>query len=75
MGRRAHRRRIISRKSDPCPVLGGDTRKVIDDFYSSPEPAWAASTSASEDCLFLNIWAPENATDLPVFVWIRELYD
>ena len=25
----------------------------------------------SEDCLFLNIWAPPNAVDLPVMVWIH----
>ncbi|EGF92983.1 para-nitrobenzyl esterase [Asticcacaulis biprosthecium C19] len=25
----------------------------------------------SEDCLYLNVWAPENAKDLPVMVWIH----
>ncbi|EKG22596.1 Carboxylesterase type B [Macrophomina phaseolina MS6] len=25
----------------------------------------------SEDCLFLNVFAPSNATELPVFVWIH----
>lgn len=25
----------------------------------------------SEDCLFLNVWAPENAENLPVYVWIH----
>ncbi|GAM39909.1 carboxylesterase [Talaromyces pinophilus] len=35
---------------------------------STPEPIQPVG---SEDCLFLNVWAPENATDLPVFVWIH----
>jgi para-nitrobenzyl esterase len=26
--------------------------------------------NGSEDCLTLNIWAPENAKELPVFVWL-----
>ncbi|KAH0282528.1 carboxylesterase type B [Aureobasidium namibiae CBS 147.97] len=27
--------------------------------------------AGDEDCLFLNVYAPENATDLPVLVWIH----
>jgi hypothetical protein len=33
--------------------------------------AAVGSTPASEDCLFLNVFAPVNATNLPVLVWIH----
>ncbi len=33
--------------------------------------AAAEAPQMSEDCLFLNVWAPENAENLPVFVWIH----
>jgi carboxylesterase type B len=34
-------------------------------------PGAAKGTVASEDCLFLNVYAPSNATDLPALVWIH----
>ena len=30
-----------------------------------------AAVTGSEDCLFLNIWSPPNAVDLPVMFWIH----
>lgn len=34
-------------------------------------PAWIDPVAASEDCLKLNVWAPEDADKLPVMVWIH----
>lgn len=31
----------------------------------------AEMPAMSEDCLFLNVWAPQDARDAPVFVWIH----
>lgn len=31
----------------------------------------ASTTGGNEDCLFLNVFAPENAPNLPVLVWIH----
>ncbi|KAF7128695.1 hypothetical protein CNMCM5793_003546 [Aspergillus hiratsukae] len=36
-----------------------------------PFEAFHRSQDYSEDCLFLNVWAPPNATSLPVMVWIH----
>ena len=43
----------------PAPQFGPYTPEFVD----TPEP--------SEDCLFLNVWAPADADDLPVLVWIH----
>jgi para-nitrobenzyl esterase len=44
-----------------CPQLGGRPGSI----YFEQLPAM------SEDCLTLNIWAPANARNAPVFVWIH----
>lgn len=31
----------------------------------------SAEGAGSEDCLFLNVYAPDNAENLPVLVWIH----
>jgi carboxylesterase type B len=36
------------------------------DAPNGPEPAYG-----NEDCLFLNVYAPANASSLPVLVWIH----
>lgn len=40
---------------------------------SSPEiqQLFTLNDPQSEDCLFLNVYAPENAENLPVFVWVH----
>ena len=52
-----------------------DVRDASKDCADCPQRAWPGSTAVqSEDCLFLNVWAPVNATNkskLPVMVWIH----
>lgn len=50
-------------------------RDATKDCADCPQRAWPGSTAVqSEDCLFLNVWAPATATKqskLPVMVWIH----
>jgi carboxylesterase type B len=47
---------------------------IIDFLNATGEKIWAPSTPMSEDCLYLNIWAPRTARQqhqpLAVMVWI-----
>jgi carboxylesterase type B len=40
-------------------------------FGSLITPAKTEQLLSTEDCLFLNVWAPANASNLPVLVWIH----
>lgn len=40
--------------------------------FDSPDPL-GYNFTGNEDCLYLSIYAPQNATNLPVLVWIRTL--
>ena len=60
----------------PQPVAPWkDVRDATKDCADCPQRAWPGSTAIqSEDCLFLNVWTPANATKkskLPVMVWIH----
>lgn len=46
-----------------CPQSGAAKTPYIYGFNSGP---------GDEDCLYLNVYAPPNATDLPVLLWIRK---
>jgi carboxylesterase type B len=63
-----NRTSTIAATSNPpfCPQTGA----------SSEIPAAYGFTSAlgNEDCLFLNVYAPANAKNLPVFFWIRKYF-
>lgn len=56
---------LVSAVEQPplCPQTGG---------YGLPEVYGFNSSLGDEDCLFLNIYAAPNASNLPVFVWIRK---
>lgn len=60
----------------PQPVAPWkEVRDATKDCASCPQTAWPGSTATmSEDCLFINVWAPATATNsskLPVMVWIH----
>jgi para-nitrobenzyl esterase len=60
----------------PQPVTPwNEVRDATKDCADCPQRAWPGSKATiSEDCLFLNVWAPATATKkskLPVMVWIH----
>jgi para-nitrobenzyl esterase len=60
----------------PQPVISWkNVRDATKDCADCPQRAWPGSTSVqSEDCLFLNVWAPssfDEKSKLPVMFWIH----
>ncbi|MEK7953957.1 carboxylesterase/lipase family protein [Luteolibacter soli] len=65
------------RWKSPQPVLPWQGTRPAKTFGHSAEQGKVAALAMSvaggldEDCLYLNVWAPSNAKDLPVMVWIH----
>ena len=63
----------------PQPAAGWEGVRVADTFAHScfqlrhtSNFVWRREGfPVSEDCLYLNVWSPENAEDLPVMVWFH----
>jgi para-nitrobenzyl esterase len=58
----------------PRPVGPWDElRQAVEFGAACPQPVYGAEFVVSEDCLYLNVWAPpaEMATNAPVMVWIH----
>ena len=63
----------------PQAAVGWDGVRIADTFADScfqlrhtPNFVWRREGfPVSEDCLYLNVWAPDNAEDLPVMVWFH----
>jgi para-nitrobenzyl esterase len=53
----------VKAATDFGPVCYQPTSKLANIYADTPP-------SMSEDCLYLNIWAPKNAHNAPVLVWI-----
>jgi len=62
---------------EPQPMTHWDGVRLADHFGARPmQPTlWKdmifRSTHMSEDCLYLNVWAPTTGTNLPVFVYFH----
>lgn len=56
--------RDASENGPACPQLAASGVTDIIRLGGAPEPV-------SEDCLTLNVWAPEGVADAPVMVWIH----
>ncbi|MBS1124091.1 MAG: putative carboxylesterase [Deltaproteobacteria bacterium] len=48
-----------------------DVRPAVESGSMCPQTLSLAGPSNDEDCLYLNVWTPSGAHDLPVMVWLH----
>jgi len=48
-----------------------DVRPAVESGAMCPQTLSPAGPSNDEDCLYLNVWTPSDAHDLPVMVWLH----
>lgn len=55
-----------------APFTGNNfTKPPLDRNALLADPYFKTRVQGNEDCLFLNVYAPANAKDLPILVWIH----
>lgn len=61
------------RFAPPTPPAERSAPLVLDEKFGDAclQSSTTGAISGSEDCLYLNVYTPENAKDLPVMVWIH----
>jgi para-nitrobenzyl esterase len=61
-----------ARWQEATPFINSSSQSGLDYGPQCPQPTRPDSqVKMQEDCLFLNVWAPENAQNNPVMVWIH----
>src|SRR5262245_19975066 len=55
----------------PQPVANWAGERAATDFGASCMQGSRGGAAPSEDCLYLNVYAPQDAKNLPVMVWIH----
>ena len=61
-----------TRSANVIEALSGDAMcPQFESLLSTGNPTSEPNVVGDEDCLYLNIWSPPNARDLPVMLWIH----
>ncbi len=55
-----------------CSIVSSSCTLIRHHDLTPCDRSPGGDNSGDEDCLFLNVYSPQNATNLPVLVWIRK---